>query len=131
MEKTIVIDGKKVTFKSNGATPMKYKSQFGEDYFQAIFKLISVQKDASKKKLDEINVDDINFNNLDFELFYRMAWVMARTHDPSIPEPEAWLETFDEFPMVEIIPELQELMMTSFQSSKKKQGQKQTKMAKS
>jgi hypothetical protein len=120
LEKTIVIDGKKVNFKTNGATPMKYKAQFGNDYFQDIFKLISIQKDASKKKKKELEIDDINFNNLDFELFYRMAWVMAKTSDPTIQDPEQWLETFDEFPMIEIIPELQDLMMSSFKSSKKK-----------
>ena len=45
---------------------------------------------------------------------------MAKTADPTIPEPLEWLEQFDEFPMTEIIPELQDLMLTSFQSTKKK-----------
>ena len=38
MEKTIEIDGKKVGFKTNGATPLRYKAQFGKDYFKEILK---------------------------------------------------------------------------------------------
>jgi hypothetical protein len=45
---------------------------------------------------------------------------MAKTADPTIPEPMEWLEQFDEFPMAQIIPELQDMMTSSFQSSKKK-----------
>ena len=57
---------------------------------------------------------------LDFEVFYNIAWIMAKTAEPKIPEPIEWLEQFEEFPIVEIIPELQDLMLASFQTSKKK-----------
>ena len=39
MEKIIEIDGKKIGFKTNGATPLRYKPQFGKDYFKEILKL--------------------------------------------------------------------------------------------
>ena len=39
MEKTILIDGKQVTFKSTAATPLRYKRQFGKDFFADIIKL--------------------------------------------------------------------------------------------
>jgi hypothetical protein len=58
--------------------------------------------------------------SLDFEVFYNISWIMAKTADPTIPEPMEWLEQFDEFPMAQIIPELQDMMTSSFQSSKKK-----------
>ena len=44
MEKTITIDGKQVRFKSNGATPLRYKAQFGKDYFKEIMKLSTIAK---------------------------------------------------------------------------------------
>jgi hypothetical protein len=44
---------------------------------------------------------------------------MAKTAEPTIPEPLEWLEQFDEFPIADIFPELQELMLASMQSSKK------------
>lgn len=117
MEKTIVIDGKKIGFKTNGATPLRYKAQFGKDYFKEILKLAPLEKLKSKKKI-EIKPEDLDA--LDFEVFYNIAWTMAKTFDPTISEPLEWLETFDEFPIAEIIPELQDMMVSSFKSSKKK-----------
>jgi hypothetical protein len=117
MEKTIVIDGKKVGFKTNGATPLRYKAQFGRDYFKEILKLAPLDK-LLGKKTKKITPDDLEA--LDFEVFYNISWVMAKTYDPTIPEPLEWLEQFDEYPIADIIPELQDLMMASFQTTKKK-----------
>jgi hypothetical protein len=113
MEKTILIDGQKVRFKTNGATPLRYKAQFGKDYFKEIFKMLP---------LTQINKKDTNpaaLESLDFEVFYNVAWIMAKTAEPTIPEPLEWLEQFEEFPIADIFPELQELMLSSMQSSKK------------
>ena len=117
MEKTITIDGKQITFKTNGATPLRYKAQFGKDYFKEILKMASLEK-LAKKKRENINANDLEA--LDFEVFYNIAWIMAKTADPSIPEPITWLEQFDEFPMAEVIPELQDMLLTSIQTTKKK-----------
>jgi hypothetical protein len=115
MEKTIMIDGKAVPFKTNGATPLRYKAQFGKDYFKEILKLAPLENVAGKKK---INAKDLEI--LDFEVFYNIAWIMAKTADPSISDPITWLEGFEVFPMAEIIPELQEMMLASFDTTKKK-----------
>lgn len=40
MQKIVEIDGKQVLLESNAATPMKYKKQFGKDYFSELFKLL-------------------------------------------------------------------------------------------
>lgn len=116
MEKTITIDGKAVRFKTNGATPLRYKAQFGKDYFKEILKLAPLQKLQKSKK--GISAEDMH--HLDFEVFYNISWIMAKTADPTIPEPLEWLEQFDEFPMSDVIPELQDLMLASFQTTKKK-----------
>jgi hypothetical protein len=115
MEKTIEIDGKKVRFKTNGATPLRYKAQFGKDYFKEILKLAPLQKLQGDAK--GITAEDMQ--HLDFEVFYNISWIMAKTADPTIPEPLEWLEQFDEFPMAVVIPELQDLMLASFQTTKK------------
>jgi hypothetical protein len=116
MEKTIEIDGKKVRFKTNGATPLRYKAQFGKDYFKEILKLAPLQKLQGSEK--GISPEDLQ--HLDFEVFYNISWIMAKTADPTIPEPLEWLEQFDEYPMADVIPQLQDLMMASFQTTKKK-----------
>jgi hypothetical protein len=117
LEKILTIDGKKVGFKTNGATPLRYKVQFGRDYFKEILKLAPLEKLMGKKKR-AITVEDLDA--LDFEVFYNISWVMAKTYDPTIPEPLEWLEQFDEYPIADIIPELQDMMASSFQTSKKK-----------
>jgi hypothetical protein len=104
MEKTLTIDGKQVRFKSTAATPLRYKAQFGKDYFAELFKM---------KKNQE------SLENLDFEVFYNLVWALAKTADKNIPDPITWLDEFEEFPLMEIIPELQELITASIQSKKK------------
>lgn len=115
MEKTITIDGKQVRFKSNGATPLRYKAQFGKDYFKEILKMSPLEQLKKKK-----NIEPKDLEALDFEVFYNIAWIMAKTADPSIPEPLTWLEGFETFPIVDIFPELQELMANTLQTTKKK-----------
>jgi len=119
MEKTITIDGRSVAFKSNGATPLLYKAQFGVDFFKEILKLAPLQEVKTKKnKLDSEQIDA-----LDFEVFYNLCWVMAKSADPTIPGPIDWLAEFDEFPMLEIIDDLQGLIVSTLSSKKKKSKQ--------
>jgi hypothetical protein len=112
MEKVIEIDGKQIRFKTTGATVLRYKAQFGKDFFKELMKLNALGNTNKVKEKD--------LEALDFEVFYNLAWVMAKTADPSIPDPISWLDTFDEFPMVDIIPELNELIISTLHSTKKK-----------
>ena len=115
MEKTIEIDGKKVRFESKGSTPLRYKKQFGSDFFMDLMKLESLTK---LKKNKQPTYEDLK--ELDMEVFYNICWILAKTSDNTIPEPLDWLDTFEVFPLMEILPELQELMTSSLQTSKKK-----------
>lgn len=115
MEKTIVIDGKDVKFKTSGAVLLRYKAQFGKDYLSEIIKLAALEKLGNKKK---ISTEDIQ--GLDFEVMYNVAWVLAKTADPTIPDPMAWLDSFEEFPMMDIIPELTPMITSSMTQTKKK-----------
>ena len=107
MEKTLTIDGKQVVFKSTGATPLRYKQQFGKDFFAEIAKM---SKGSSKK---------FDLENLDMEAFYNIAWVFAKTADKTIPEPLEWLDTFETFPILDIIPDLQDMLLGTMQTKKK------------
>ena len=61
MEKTITIDGKQVRFKSNGATPLRYKAQFGKDYFKEIMKLAALENISKKKKFTSDDIAALDF----------------------------------------------------------------------
>jgi hypothetical protein len=115
MEKTIEIDGKQVVFKSTAATPLRYKAQFHKDYFSEILKLEKLSKTMKSKKL----TDAEKLEKVDFELFYNIAWVFAKTADKAIKEPLDWLDGFETFPLEEILPQLMDLMTSSMQSKKK------------
>lgn len=106
--KVIEIDGKKIEFKTTAATPLRYKEQFGKDYFSEIYKLKGLQKSLKSKKSDAEKLA-----TMDFELFYNIAWVFAKTADKNIPGPLEWLDGFNAFPMAKIFPQLQELIAIS------------------
>lgn len=118
MEKTLTIDGKSVRFKSNAATPFRYKAQFGSDLFGDIVKLYPLTKiDFDNKDPEEFAKA---FRLMDFDMFYNILWVHAKTANKEIPEPIDWLEQFDEFPLMHIFTEIQDLLMKSMQLTKKK-----------
>lgn len=125
MEKTILIDGQEIRFKTNGATPMRYKAQFGKDYFKEILKMMPLEQLAAKEQ-KEMDAED--FETLDFEVFYNMAWIMAKTANPEIAEPITWLSSFEEFPIADIMPELQDLMIASLHTTKKNKNHPAMKM---
>ncbi|MCM3444382.1 hypothetical protein [Metabacillus halosaccharovorans] len=118
MEKTLTIDGKEVRFKSTAATPLRFKSQFRKDFFAEISKLNKLKNVKFQGEDGEPDYDA--FALIDFELFYNIIWSLAKTGNPQIPEPITWLDTFEEFPIGEIMPELQDLIAHSIQGKKGK-----------
>lgn len=115
MEKILTIDGKQVKFKSTGAYLLRYKAQFKRDAIQDIFKL----SNSYDEKTEEI----INIEALDLEVFFNLAWTLAKTADPNLPPPMEWLDSFGEFPLQDILPELMDMFLsclTSTAQSKKK-----------
>ena len=119
MEKTLTIDGRQVAFKSTGAFLLRYKSQFGRDAIQDIYRLKeAINEDAGD---DEDKVKDIQ--KLDLEIGFNLIWTLAKTADPTIPPPMDWLDTFGSFPLQEILPPLVEMIfeaMGATVASKKK-----------
>jgi len=115
MEKILIIDGRQVRFKSTGAFLLRYKAQFGRDALQDILRLQS----AIDSKEGQIK----NIDTLDLEVFYNLIWTLAKTADPNLPPPMEWLDEFSEFPLMDIIPEIVDMVfscLTSTVESKKK-----------
>jgi len=113
MEKILTIDGRQVKFKSTGAFLLRYKAQFCRDALQDIFKL--------QAAIDGNQIKDIDALNL--EAIYDLVWTLAKTADPTIKPPMEWLDEFSEFPLMDIVPEVTDMIfscMTSTVPSKKK-----------
>lgn len=117
MEITLTIDGKEILFKSNGAVAKRYMMQFQRDMLKDILSL-----GVTEKKFDDMTENEKVVwmrDNIDFNMFYDIAWVFAKTANNTIPDPLSWLETFDEFPILEIIEPLQGLLEKTIGSKKK------------
>lgn len=114
MEKILTIDGRQVAFKSTGAFMLRYKAQFGRDAVQDLYKL---------QQVVDVGGQIADASALDLEVFYNLVWTLAKTADPTIPPPLEWLDTFGEFPLIDIIPEVVDMMFSSLtvsvQSKKK------------
>lgn len=110
MEKILTIDGRQVKFKTTGAFLLRYKAQFGRDAIQDIFRLMGAV-DANNQITD--------LGALDLEVLYNITWSLAKTADPGIPPPMEWLDGFSEFPLVEIIPEITDMLRSCLISSVK------------
>lgn len=108
MEKTLNIDGRQVKFKSTGAFLLRYKAQFGRDALKDIYKLDNAIDDNNEIK---------DIDALDLEVFYNLIWTLAKTADKTIEPPLEWLDTFGEFPLMDIIPELTDLIFCCISSS--------------
>ena len=119
MEKELTIDGRQVAFKSTGAFLLRYKMQFKRDAIADIYRMYN-----SVAVSPETGKEEVNLETLDLEVFYNLVWTLAKTADPTIPPPLEWLDSFDEFPLTEILPETMDMMMSCLSStveSKKKQ----------
>lgn len=118
MEKTLTIDGKKVTFKSTAGTVRRYRNQFGHDFFADIAKLFPLMKALqSGTDIEKMSYEELK--HLDFSSFENICWALCKTANDSINDPDAWFDEFESFPVMEILPKIQDLIYHSLQGKKK------------
>ena len=99
MEKTIQIDGKNITFRCTAGTLRRYRNQFGREFF------------ADLAKLNEVK--NGNYDGLTFAPLEDIIWVMAKTADDTIPDPDTWYDGFDDFSVIDVFTSLENLILHS------------------
>ena len=114
-EKTVLISGKEVRFRSSAAVPRLYRIKFKRDIFKDLSKLEASYKNKSD--------DDENLQIEDLEIFENVAYIMAWHADPTIPGTiEEWLDEFEMFSIYQVLPEILELwganLVTDIESKK-------------
>ena len=114
-EKTVLVSGKEVRFRSSAAVPRLYRIKFKRDIFKDLSKLEASYKGKTEDGA-EIQIEDL-------EIFENVAYIMAWHADPTIPGTiEEWLDEFEMFSIYEILPEILELwgsnLVTDIQSKK-------------
>ena len=90
MIKTVEINGKQVPFKATGSTLSRYRAKFNSD-------LLS---DYQKVTASELGGEAL-------EICLRIAYIMAKQADPSIPDdPWDWVDQFEVFPVIDVVPQV-------------------------
>ncbi len=122
MEKTIKIDGRDITFKATGGLMYRYHNQFGREYLADALELQKFADTKTQKKVKSADgkitfVEDYDYTKLNLEVAYNLAWSLAKTADPSIPDPQTWLDSFNVFPVMEFIQDLIEMINASSQNN--------------
>lgn len=129
MIKTINIDGKVVKFSTNAYFANIFKNQFGYDILTVIMPLVS----ETLKGLDELYtrgkkeaitpsiMGEVleNIYSLEMVDVNNFIWSLAKMADPGIEEPVKWYSQFEEFPVIDILKELWEIILPSLISKKK------------
>lgn len=107
MEKVLNIGGKQIKMKSTAGTMMRYRNNFNRDFIKDLVALQSRLTDKIEKGHE--------FEALDLDIFEKIAWCMAKTSDDSIPDIEHWLDEFDTFDIMQILPELMNLLVSNME----------------
>lgn len=121
MEKTINIDGRQVTFKATGGLPYRYKAQFGREYFADTLKIEAIlaqhnaivplpENASDREKAMYERRCTLALMELPLDTMYNILWCMAKVADNSIPSPQAWLDSFNVFPVFDIWEEVNEIV---------------------
>ena len=108
MEKVLNISGKQVKMAATAGLVRRYRNQFQRDF---ILDLKNLQTAAINKqdKGEEFAVETL-------EIFENMSWCMAKAADNSIPDIDSWLDQFDTFSIMEVLPEIMDLLVANMES---------------
>lgn len=129
MIKTINIDGKEVKFSTNAYFANIFKNQFGYDILTVIMPLVSealkglddLYTKANQEAIVPSNIGEVleNIYSLEMVDVNNFIWSLAKMADPEIEEPIKWYSQFNEFPVIDILKELWEIILPSLISKKK------------
>ena len=114
-EKSVVISGKEVRFRSSAAIPRLYRIKLKRDIFKDLTKLEKSYKGKTDDG-EEMQIEDL-------EIFENVAYIMAWHADPTIPGTiEEWLDEFEMFSIYQVLPEILDLwganLVTDIESKK-------------
>lgn len=109
MDKTIVIAGRQVTFRKTGGTVLRYKRQFGREFFSDLEKILAMRKAISSAG-DKNQRAQIVLRS-ETEWMYDILYIMAQQADTSITNELSWLDTFDEFDVWAVFSDIMPMLI--------------------
>ena len=137
MEKIINIEGVDLKLNNQVAWTMEYKDQFGKDIVPVIMPMISAIVEGLASVISETDTTNLTAKQISeafqgrsmeillpmfqvefVDIILNVTWALAKCADETIPEPKRWIRQFETFPLDVIVPEVYELVMQGFVSSK-------------
>lgn len=110
MQKTVLIDGKAVEFRSTAALPRLYRIKFGRDLFADIAKMQkALNEEQERQKAENGSMSQLPPDAL--FIFENLAYIMAKSANPNgVPDSvDEWLDSFETFSVYAVLPEILEL----------------------
>ena len=98
MEKTLTIEGRQITFKCTGGTLRRYRDQFNAEFLTDLAGFT-----AAKKNIGTFSLASIE----------NIIWTLAKTADNTIPDPQTWFDSFEEFDTFTVWKELADIVSHS------------------
>lgn len=135
MEKIIKIGKTEVKLNNNAAWCMEYRDQFGKDILPVILPMgasiaemvASVAASAEDLSIRSL-AESIEGRTMEIlmpimqvemvDILINVTWAMAKTADETIEPPKKWIRQFDSFPLDIVAPEVYDMAMKGFLSSK-------------
>lgn len=137
MEKVIKIGKQSVRLNNNVSWTMEYRDQFNKDILPVVMPLISTIVESMASIVSEAGTQGLTYQSVaesvqgraveillpmfqaEFnELVLGVTWAMAKAADENIAPPKQWVRQFEVFPLDVIVPEVYELVIKGFVSSK-------------
>lgn len=138
MEKIITIGETEVRLNNNVAWVMEYRDQFGKDILPVVMPILTAMIEGVSNVLAEADTGEeltakaiaeifagrsldvlLPLYQAEFvDLVINVAWSMAKAADENTEPPKKWVRKFEAFPLDVIAPELLELVLKGFVSSK-------------
>ena len=122
MLKTIKIDGKAVDFNITASFPLRFENQFNYDILQALLPTVAEIFEGiqgAENKDEEVVAVLNNLMSLNLTDIQKLIWVFAKAADKEVPDIVDWYDSFNEFPMVDVVTELAPCLIDSLISKKK------------
>ena len=137
MEKIINIEGVDLKLNNQVAWTMEYKDQFGKDIVPVLIPLVSAMVEGLASVISETGTTNLTAKQISeafqgrsmeillpmfqvefVDIIINVTWALAKCADETIPEPKRWIRQFETFPLDVIVPEVYEIVMQGFVSSK-------------
>lgn len=133
MKKAIMIGDQSVELNSSAGWFYDYREQFGHDILPDLLPILDgllgslaeLGGDVEELVLtEEVLTDEIVDKIIDalataeVTTIFNITWAMAHNADDKIASPKEWVNSFDNFPVDEIVPQIIRMTLESSVSSK-------------